>query len=159
CLALAFSASLAVLAGCGDLLPDRQGRNAAFRSYDQVVESYNEIVPGMTNAQDLPNLGFDTGAANVDILSPGNIAARFQRAPGAPHPDPAVRDCIRAGAYCTGFVFHPGGTSDKRPHAVAAGFLGFQSQPRWSASVTLLVMNGRVVHKVFSRAAGSAPAY
>ena len=52
-----------------------------------------------------------------------------------------------------------GDTSDKRPHAVAATFPDFQREPRWSAFVTLLVMNGRVVHKVFSRAAVPAPAY
>ncbi|HVW73919.1 MAG TPA: hypothetical protein VHC39_09790 [Rhizomicrobium sp.] len=159
CLALAFSAGLMVLAGCGGLLPDRQGQNAAFQSYDQLVESYNEIVPGMTNAQDLPNLGFDTRSANVAVLSPGDIAARFLRAPGVPYPNPAVRDCIRAAPYCTGFVFHPGHASGGQPDAVAAGFLNFRSEPRRSAYVTLLVMNGRVVHKVFSRITGPEPAY
>lgn len=145
CLGLTLSASLAVLTGCGGLSSDRQARNAAFQSYDQVVESYNEIVPGMTNAQDLPGLGFNTQAATVGILSPTAIAARFSY--GAQQPG-AVRDCIQAGAYCTGFVFHP---SHRSPDTVAAGFLLFPRASSWSADVTLLVMNGRVVHKVFAR--------
>jgi hypothetical protein len=66
----------------------------------------------------------------VDVLSHLDIEGRLLPAGRKEHLDPAVQACIRAQAYCTGYVFHP---SD-----------------RWSADVVLLVMNGRVVHKVFS---------
>lgn len=155
-LALTFSASLVVLAGCGGLLPDQQIQNASpFQTYDQVVDSFNQIVPGMTNAQDLPNLGFDPKTANVDVLSYVDVETRFMQAPGMrwEHLDPAVQACIRAQAYCTGYVFHPSHTSSKRLGALVPDLLGFERitrSNRWSADVTLLVMNGRVVHKVFS---------
>ena len=190
-LVLIFNASLVLLAGCGGLLPDQQIQNASpFQTYDQVVDSFNQIVPGMTNAQDLPNLGFDPKTANVDVLSYVDVESRFMQAPGLrwEHLDPAVQACIRAEAYCTGFVFHPSHTANKRLGAVIPDVLGFERitrNSRWSADVTLLVMNGRVVHKVFSgtpraenlddrkqplgplqdlggaiaRAAGSAPSY
>src|ERR1700733_12674651 len=155
-LVLIFGASLVVLAGCGGLLPDQQVQSASpFQSYDQVVESFNQIVPGMTNAQDLPNLGFDPRTANVDVLSYVDIETRFLQAPGLrwDHLDPAVQACIRAEAYCNGYVFHPSHSSNKRLGAVVPDLLGFERitrSVRWYADVTLLVMNGRVVHKVFS---------
>ncbi|HXB52376.1 MAG TPA: hypothetical protein VNU69_06400 [Rhizomicrobium sp.] len=155
-LVLIFGTSLVVLAGCGGLLPDQQVQSASpFQSYDQVVESFNQIVPGMTNAQDLPNLGFDSRTANVDVLSYVDIETRFLQAPGLrwDHLDPAVQACIRAEAYCNGYVFHPSHSSNKRLGAVVPDLLGFERitrSVRWSADVTLLVMNGRVVHKVFS---------
>jgi hypothetical protein len=155
-LVLIFGASLVVLAGCGGLLPDQQVQSASpFQSYDQVVESFNQIVPGMTNAQDLPNLGFDPRTANVDVLSYVDIETRFLQAPGLrwDHLDPAVQACIRAEAYCNGYVFHPSHSSNKRLGAMVPDLLGFERitrSVRWSADVTLLVMNGRVVHKVFS---------
>jgi hypothetical protein len=168
-LALIFGASLVTLAGCGGLLPDQQLQAATpFQTYDQVVDSFSQIVPGMTNAQDLPNLGFDPKTANVDVLSYVDIETRFMQVPGLSWDqlDPVVRACIRAEAYCTGFVFHPAHTANKRLGALVPDLLGFARitrSSRWSADVTLLVMNGRVVHKVFSgalaHAAGSAPTY
>jgi hypothetical protein len=140
-LCFAMGTTLALLAGCGALLPEQR----APKSTDQLTEAFDQIVPGMTRADDLPHLGFDTSAASVGVLSSRAIAQRFARAAG----DPAVRDCIRDEIYCTGFVFHPA------PHraGIAATF-GFQqvanSRP---ADIILLVMNGRVIHKVFSESA------
>ena len=135
CFLLLACGSLVVLAGCGGLLPDQKAASTSpLESYDQVAEAFDRIVPGMTQAEDLPNLGFDTRTRNVDVLSHLNIAKRFAPAAGMrrEHPNPAVQACIRADVYCTGYVFHPG---------------GHESRP---ADVILLVMNGRVVHKVFS---------
>ena len=156
CFLFLASASLVVLAGCGGLLPDQKAASASpFESYDQVVESFDQIVPGMTQAQDLPNLGFDARTGNVDVLSYLNIEERFLPAAGVrwEHLNPAVQACIRAEAYCTGYIFRPSRTDTKRMGGLVPDMLGFQRitrSDRWSAEVILLVMNGRVVHKVFS---------
>ncbi len=156
CFLFLASASLVVLAGCGGLLPDQKAASASpFESYDQVVESFDQIVPGMTQAQDLPNLGFDARTGNVDVLSYLNIEERFLPVAGVrwEHLNPAVQACIRAEAYCTGYVFRPSRTDTKRMGGLVPDMLGFQRitrSDRWSAEVILLVMNGRVVHKVFS---------
>jgi hypothetical protein len=137
-LCFAMGTTLALLAGCSALLPEQR----APKSTDQLAEAFDQIVPGMTRADDLPHLGFDTSAAGTGVLSGRAIMQRFARAAG----DPAVRDCIRDEIYCTGFIFHPA------PHraGIAAAF-GLQhvadSRP---ADIILLVMNGRVIHKVFS---------
>jgi hypothetical protein len=135
CFLLLVCGSLVVLAGCGGLLPDQKAAGASpFESHDQAAEAFDRIVPGMTHAEDLANLGFDAHTGTVDVLSYLNIEKRFLPATGMrrEHLNPAVQACIRAQAYCTGYVFHPG------------------RGERWSADVILLVMNGRVVHKVFS---------
>jgi hypothetical protein len=131
-LSLAMCASVALLAGCGALLPE------APKSTDRMADAFDQIVPGMTRADDLPGLGFDTGAASAGVLSARDIANRFAR--GAS--DPAVRACIRDEVYCTGFVFHAAGTSDL--------FQRVSHSERPSGDIVLLVMNGRVMHKVFS---------
>ncbi|MES2471949.1 MAG: hypothetical protein V4601_03805 [Pseudomonadota bacterium] len=136
-----------LLSGSG-LLAQQQAQPS--QTQDQVAESFEQIVPGMTRADDLPNLGFGAPLGNADILSYRDIQQRFLTA-GAQweHLEPAVRACIRAELYCTGFVFRSNHTTSKRIGNTVSGLLGFQpSSP--SADVVLLVMNGRVVHKVFS---------
>lgn len=113
-----------------------------------MAESFDQIVPGMTRADDLPNLGFDPRSANADVLSYPGIQERFLPAAGVrrEHLDPAVQACIRAELYCTGYVFHPAGRSTGTRIADLLG----QARGREPADMTLLVMNGRVIHKVFS---------
>lgn len=118
CLLLLASTSLVLLAGCGGLWPDQKAADQL-----EAAEAFDRIVPGLTQAQDLPALGFD--ARTAKLLSQQNAAQRIHPSGSREHPDSAVQACIRAGAYCTGIVY-PGPTSE----------------------VILLVMNGRVMHKV-----------
>ena len=135
CLSLLTAGGLVAAAAEGGAQPANQGR--AFHSYEQLVESFGQIVPGMTQAQDLPNLGFDTRIGA--LLSPQDVAARFGGRPSA-----AMRDCIQAKLYCNAYVFHPA-------HAGSAPVLfGLGGSRPWSAEITLLVMNGRVTDKVLS---------
>jgi hypothetical protein len=151
------SSSLLLLAGCGGgLLPAQQAQTTMpFHTYDQVVESFEQIVPGMTRAEDLPGLGFDARNSNADVLSYLGVQERFMPTAGVrwEHLNPAVRACIRAELYCNGFVFRPSRITSRRVGNTVSDILGFQRithSSRWSAEVILLVMKGRVVHKVFS---------
>ena len=151
------STSLLLLSGSGGgWLPEQPAQTAMpFHTYDQVVESFDQIVPGMTRADDLPSLGFDDRTGNAAVLSYLGIQERFLQAVGGrwEHLNPAVRACIRAEIYCTGFVFRPSRGASKRTGNTVSGLLDLHRitpSSRWSADVTLLVMNGRVVHKVFS---------
>jgi hypothetical protein len=157
CLLLVATGSLVLLSGCGGgLLPEQKAQAAMpFQTYDQVVEAFDQIVPGMTRAEDLTNIGFDARRGNVDVLSYLGIEERFLPAAGVrwEHLDPGVQACIRAQLYCTGYVFHPARSRSKRTGNFLSDALGFERithSERWSADVILLVMDGRVVHKVFS---------
>ena len=97
-------------------------------------EAFDRIVPGMTQADDLPALGFDATDGRTALLPPAAIQHRFLASR-----DAGIGDCIRAALYCTGFVFPAGGNSPA------------------SGKITLLVMNGRVVHKVFDGRPGGEP--
>jgi hypothetical protein len=101
-------APLAVAAATGfGLLADQAS--------DQVSDAYDRVVPGMTRADDLASLGFDTHAARIaDNQTVSSLKG------------PAAHDCVAADQYCTGYVFRGG--------------------------VVLLVMDGRVIDKVFTRA-------
>ena len=142
CLLLLTASGVVAAAASGSPLPASPSRSKGFQTHDQLVESFGQIVPGMTQAQDLPNLGFDTGAGAV--LSHTAIQTRFLAAARHAPLAPAVRDCIKAGLYCNAYVFHPGRAGS------APVLFGLGGTNPWSAEVTLLVMNGRVIHKVLS---------
>jgi hypothetical protein len=141
-LSLLAAGTLVGFAASGAASPNQQSP-AAFQSYDQVVESFDQIVPGMTQAQDLPGLGFDIGAGA--LLSYSDITARFLADGTRKKPMlPAVRACLKAKEYCNAYVFRAGDAAGK------PGLFGLNGARPWSAEVTLLVMNGRVTHKVLS---------
>jgi len=129
CFLLLAPTGLVALTGCGLLSRQESLPIALSDSPSRLAESFDRIVPGMTQAQDLPGLGFDTRPGHMDMLSASSIESRF---PPTANGNPAVQACLHARSYCTAFVFH----ADQQ-HAV-----------------TLLVMNGRVVHKVFAPAMG-----
>ena len=87
----------------------------ADQASEQVAEAFDRVVPGMTRADDLASLGFDTHAAKI---ADSAVVSHLQ--------GQAAHDCIAADQYCTGYVFHGG--------------------------VVLLVMDGRVIDKVYTRA-------
>lgn len=149
-LLLIVSAGVVALAGLTGLWSDAHGPvGGEPTSYDQAHDAFDQIVPGMTNAQDLPSLGFDPEAGKAAIVSHADIATGDARhtAIGLRQNDPGVRACINAQRYCIGYVFGSDQTAWDRWAAWVG--LGHRSHGAgWSA--TLLVMNGRVVYKAFS---------
>lgn len=138
CMVMLASAGLLLLAGSGGVLPFEQAARGPSESGNAVADSFDRIVPGMTRADDLPGLGFDT--AKADMLSRPDLARRFPR--GARRD--GVRDCIQAGIYCTALAFHA------VPAADPFGLRRIVHDAPKPADIVLLVMNGRVIHKVFS---------
>lgn len=120
-----------VTAGVAGARPD----STPPRSVATLTESFDRIVPGMTQADDLPAMGFDAADGHTAMLPPADIQRRFLSSR-----DAGIQGCIRAELYCTGFVFPAGGNGPA------------------SGKITLLVMNGRVVHKVFDGRAAAEPA-
>ena len=84
---LSVPALAAAVTGMG--LPAEHGSDA---------DAYERIVPGMTRADDLAGLGFDTHDAAV---ADNTLLDRIK--------GQAADACIAADRYCTGYVFHPKG--------------------------------------------------
>lgn len=144
-------------AGCGSGVLPAQNQRAAtdFVSYDQVVNAYEQIVPGRTSTQDLARIGFDARTGNVDVLSYLGIQERFMPRDSFKFDqlNPAVKACILSETGCTGFAFHPAHSATRRIGNAALDILGFQRVTRsehWSAEIVLLMQNGIVTYKVFS---------
>jgi hypothetical protein len=114
-----------LLAGCGVLL--------ASPSNSQTAEAFDRIVPGMTRAEDLAQLGIELG--NNQALAGAQVAQRFTTA------DPQAQACVQAGLYCIGYVL---------PSAPAARLLSPILGKAKASQMVLLVMNGRVIDKVLS---------
>ena len=115
-----------------------------------------QIVPGMTRAEDLPNLGFDARTTAMWMCSPMSTSRNASCPPPGCAGNSSIPRCRPASVpqlYCTGFVFHPSHTATKRMGAVMPGPVWLRAHhplQHWSAEVILLVMDGHVVHKVFS---------
>jgi hypothetical protein len=111
CLILMTCAGL-VLAGSGGHFSEQTQSVGSSTNYEQLAEAFDRIVPGMTQAQDLPNLGLDPNMGNVDILSYAEIQAHFLSDAGSRFEElnPAVWACIQAQTYCNGYVFQSGAT-------------------------------------------------
>ena len=86
---LVIPAAAATLTGCGLLTGHGQ---------EQMSEAFDRIVPGMTRADDLAGLGFDTNQA---VVADNALLDRIK--------GEAAQACIAADRYCTGYVFHPAG--------------------------------------------------
>ncbi len=112
-----------LLAGSAALLAPQSGIEA--------TGAFDQIVPGMTRAEDLASFGIDIEGG--EALSSAQIAQRFASA------GPRERACIEAGAYCTGYL-----VASSPAGGLFARFLGRPAPTR----LVVLVMNGRVVDKV-----------
>ena len=65
--------------GTWDVLLPAENQHVAtrFDSYDQVVDAFEQIVPGRTDTGALARIGFDPRTGNVDVLSYLDVEKRF----------------------------------------------------------------------------------
>jgi len=146
-----------VLVGCGGLgvLPHKADvKNTNFRSYDAVEAAYRTITPGETRVADLGQMGFDPAQSpNVEVLSYLGIIEHFipRDSIRFDQLDPKVQDCIQARDRCTALVFRPERVHEERTGSVFLDLFGFERETinyGWSAEVTLLMQDDRVVYKI-----------
>jgi hypothetical protein len=154
----AFAMTL-TLVGCGGfgLLPHETNISTTrFKSYAEVSDAYQAIVPGQTQVGDLDRIGFDSATnTNVEILSYLGVIERFMPRDSIHFDrlDPAVQGCIEARDRCSAFVFRPQRLEQERQGNILLDLLGFERTTvnhGWAAEVTLLVENGRVAYKIMS---------
>ena len=146
-----------LLAGCSALLPRTTDVDShKFRTYDQVMASYEGISQGKTRLAELPALGFDTRTTpNIEVLSYTEIVDRFvpSETLSLDHIAPAARTCIEAQFRCSAYVFHLQNSRTDRNGGVVPDLLGVEQdtiKTGWSAEIVLLLQDDLVVYKVIS---------
>ena len=142
------------LVGCGALvlLPYHGESASIFKSYQQETRAYGRIVPGVTRASQLAEIGFDAmRSPNVEALSYLGVVERFAPRDSMKFDklDPAVKSCFEARDRCTAVVF------DREAHknhdgSSLLGLFGFgaaEASSSHTADIVLLIRDGRVAYK------------
>lgn len=94
-------------AGCTAWLPrSRSDTQTRWHSYDEARATIDAIVPYQTTRADLAARGIDPGDSAVTLLSHMDIASRFPMGGlvSTDEIDPGIRDCIRSGKRCNGYL-------------------------------------------------------
>lgn len=147
-----------LLGGCGGILLPSQSENGSsnFDSYRAVRSAFDHIALRQTSMDEMSSLGFDAATTpNVAVLSYLEIVERFMPNSSMAFDklDPAVQDCIMARTGCEGYVFKVEHHDFQRTGSLFLDLFGFVHTVRetgWTASVLVLVQNGRVTHKLLS---------
>ena len=107
---LAGAALVALLAGCGSLLPrGTSDTPAGFATFEEAEAAARGVEGLKTRTEDLKALGFDVvGGSNVTLIPYPDIVARLAPYSGVAieQLDPGIRECIRAQSACRGYLFH-----------------------------------------------------
>jgi hypothetical protein len=144
------------LGACGSLLPQQTDHaSGQFKNYAALKQAYDHVTPGRTRVNDLSGMGFDSSEPNVEELSYLGVMERFlpRANMGLNDLAPEVRNCVNLRQRCTAFVFRPSLEHSERTGDTMLDVFGFDRTTvshGWSAEVTLLVEDDRVIYKVIS---------
>jgi hypothetical protein len=144
-------------AGCTFLLPTSQGIDRSkWNSYPEAQAAFDRIVPGVTDTNDLVELGFHFSAnPNARLLTYLDVIARFMpnRVISKKSLDPAVREFIEAGDEGQAWEINLNRTKGRRQGNALLDITGFKKithETGWKFNTILLVRDGFVVYKLAS---------
>ena len=143
--------------GCKSLFPTEDNRpQNGWKSYEDALNAFNQIVPHQTSLKDLCAMGFDpTNSPNVRILTYLDVIERFlpnQSIQKSDMPND-VRYCLEAKDGCKGFELLIESNHRKRYGSLPLDILGFKKNTRitgWSFRALLVVQNDVVTYKLAS---------
>lgn len=151
---LAGAALVAVLAGCGSLLPrGTSDTPAGFATFEEAEAAAGRVEGLKTRTADLKALGFDVKAgANVTLIPYPDIVARLAPYPGVAvdQLDPGIRECIRAQSACRGYLFHFERQDRKRQGSFWLDFLNLRRDTfikGWWFDALFVVSDGVVLFR------------
>ncbi len=151
---LAGAALVAVLAGCGSLLPHGSiDTPAGFASFEEAETAARRVEGLKTRTSDLKALGFDVaGGTNVTVIPYPDIVARLAPYSGVAvdQLDPGIRECIHAQSACRGYLFHFERQDRKRQGSFWLDFLNLRRQTffkGWWFDALFVVSDGVVLFR------------
>lgn len=127
-----------------------------WNSYNDVLATFNQVVPGQTTTNDLQCLGFDPGVSpNVHILNYIDVINRFMPNPSitkADLPDP-VRQSIERKDGTVAYELDLSNIKTKRSGNLFLDMTNFKRVTHttgWRFKGLLLIEGNRVVYKIAS---------
>jgi hypothetical protein len=147
--------ALCLLGGCSSLLPRSQEVTASpWESYREAQQTFDQIIPGETTAEDLYVLGLDPDSMpNVAILNYSDVLRRFlaNQSVTLSDLDQGVQQCVAAKTECRGYEINQRLVKKHRNGSFWLDFLGFKRETHmegWRFSALLLLKDGIVVYKL-----------
>jgi hypothetical protein len=148
------AALVALLCGCGSLLPrGTSDTPAGFATFEEAEAAVRRVEGLKTRVEDLKALGFDlTGGTNVTLIPYPDIVARLAPYPGVAveQLDPGIRECIQAQSACRGYLFHFERQDRKRQGSFWLDFLNLRRQTfikGWWFDALFVVSDGLVLFR------------
>lgn len=152
---MALGSGLALLAGCGDLLPRGESlAESPWHSFDEAQQTFDRIIPYKSTVEDLRKLKLDPlHNPNITLLNYSDVLRRF--IPGtttsAQDLDPGVQDCIKARSACKGYEVDQKSMTRRRYGNFWADFLNFKRKVDivgWRFNGVILIKDDVVVYKL-----------
>jgi len=143
-----------VFSGCAALLPRTTVvTKSPWKSYKDVVNSYEQVIPEKSTVHEIRKLGFDIySTPNLKILSYVDIATATQMLKKEELGKGMVA-CLRAQHLCNGYVFEPQVAKSKRYGNFFLDVFKFRRQTEtlgWKFKATFLVVDSVVLDKFWS---------
>lgn len=147
-------AAVAVLAGCGSLLPHGSTDTPSpFQTYGQAQAAVERMEPFRTRSAELRALGFDPEEGrNVTLIPYPEIVARLAPYSGVQlaELDPGIRQCILAKSGCRAYLFRFERQDRKREGGFWADFLNIRRETQitgWWFEALVVVSDGVVLFR------------
>ncbi len=141
------------LGACSTLLPKSEAVTIGpWRSYQELQQVFDKIVPHKTTAGDLKKMGLAPSAnPNITILNYSDILRRFIPSPSinAQDLDEGVKECISAKTGCIGYEINQTVTKRMRYGNFVADFLDFRRKVDivgWRFDGVILIRDNVVVY-------------
>lgn len=141
----------AIISGCAALLPSAKIiSKSPWKSYQAVVDAYDNVIPNKSSISEIRKLGFDIySTPNLKILSYVDIAVATSTLKRDVAGD-GIEACLRARGICTGYVFEPQVANSKRYGNFWLDMFNFRRktlESGWRFRASFLVVDSVVVEK------------
>ncbi|HEU0264223.1 MAG TPA: hypothetical protein VFR01_00690, partial [Geobacterales bacterium] len=146
---------LLVLTGCASFFPSSDSKvQSPWKSYEEVLASFDRVTPNVTTSRDLKGLGFDPYATpNIKVLTYLNVMERFMLNPSIRREDLdiGIQNCLEARENCYAYELDVGNTASKRFGNLFLDLFGFYRKSKeigWSFNGLIVIKDELVVYKL-----------
>jgi len=154
-LSLLAGLALTLLTGCSSLLPHGETvADSPWNSYEDALQTFENIVPHQTTVKDLGTLKLDPmHNANITLLNYSDVLRRFIPSPATNMEDldVGVQECIQAKSACKGYEVDQKSLMRQRYGNFWADFLNFRRKTDivgWRFNGVILIKGDVVVYKL-----------